>query len=416
MDKVYPLCAGLDVHGSTELAEVKDSVFAAARINGRQLLEKFGTTSAELLRLGDWLAGHGVTIAAMESTGVYWKPVWNLLEDRLSVMLVNAQHIKQVPGRKTDVADCAWIAQLLEHGLLKASFVPDRPLRELRDLTRQRTQLLGDRARVVNRVQKTLEDANIKLASVATDITGKSGRAILDALLQGQLSPQEMAELVHKRMEAKKPALRAALEGKVTAHHRFMLKALLGQIDSLDELIASFDKRIEEVMSPLQREAVRKLDEVPGFDLRTGQNLIAEIGIDMSRFATPHHLASWAGICPGNHASAGKRKSGRTRKANCWLKAALTQAAWGASRTRRSYYSAQHARLTTRRGVKRATIAVAHSLLVTVHCLLSNPKPYADLGVHYFESQRPNAEQQANLMIKKLHRLGYKVEIKRPAA
>lgn len=409
MDRINPRCAGLDVH--------KDSVFAAARIDGKQTVEKFGTTSAELLRLGDWLVAQGVNTAAMESTGVYWKPVWNLLEDRLSVMLVNAQHVKQVPGRKTDVADCAWIAQLLEHGLLKASFVPDRPQRELRDLTRQRTQLLGDRSRVVNRVQKTLEDANIKLASVATDITGKSGRAILDALVEGKLTPDQMAELVHKRMEAKKPALRQALAGKVTDHHRFMLKSLLGQIDSVDDLVRSFDARIAEVMSPLGREAVRRLDEIPGFDLRTGQNLIAEIGTDMSRFPTAKHLASWAGICPGNHQSAGKRKGGRIRKANGWLKAALTQAAWGASRTRRSYYSAQHARLTTRRGVKRATIAVAHSLLTTVHCVLSDSKPYADLGANYFDRRRPTPEQQANQMINKLKRLGYRVQVEqRPAA
>jgi transposase len=272
----------------------------------------------------------------MESTGVFWKPVWNLLEDRLELMLVNAQHIKQVPGRKTDVKDCAWIAQLLEHGLLKASFVPMRPQRELRDLTRQRTQLLGDRARVANRIHKTLEDANIKLACVASDILGKSGLAILDALVEAQLSPEQMAELVHKRMEAKKPMLREALKGKPTAHHRFMLQQLLGQIDALDAMIDTFDARIDEVMTPLEREAVKKLDEVPGFDVRTGQNVIAEIGMDMSRFPSGHHLASWAGICPGNNESAGKRKSGRTRKANRWLKGALTQAAWGASRKQRT--------------------------------------------------------------------------------
>lgn len=407
MDQVNPRCAGLDVH--------KDSVWACARVGGEKFVEKFGTTSRELLRLGDWLASHGVTVLAMESTGVYWKPVWNLLEDRFALMLVNARHVKQVPGRKTDVRDCEWIAQLLEHGLLKPSFVPERPQRELRDLTRQRTQLLGDRARVVNRIQKTLEDANIKLASVATDITGKSGRAILDALVQGELSPEQMAELVHKRMEAKKPLLREALAGRVTPHHRFMLKQLLEQTDSLDRMVASFDARIEEVMSPLAREAVRRLDEVPGFDVRTGQNVIAEIGTDMTRFPSPHHLASWAGLCPGNHESAGKRRSGRTRKANRWLKGALTQAAWGASRTRRSYYSAQHRRLTTRRGVKRATIAVAHSLLVTTHSLLSDPKPYADLGANYFDTLQ-NPQHQAERMIRKLQRLGYTVELKRPAA
>jgi transposase len=335
----------LDVH--------KDTVWAAARVDGRVKIAKFGTNSRELLRLGDWLAERGVTIVAMESTGVFWKPVWNLLEERFELMLVNAQHIKQVPGRKTDVADCAWIAQLLEHGLLKASFVPDRPQRELRDLTRSRTQMLGDRARVINRIQKTLEDANIKLASVATKIMGTSGRAVLDALVEGKLTAGQMAELVHWRMEAKKPALREALAGRMNDHHRFMLKQLLGQIDELDRRIEAFDARIEEVMSPLDHDAVKRLDAVPGFDARTAQNVIAEIGTDMNRFPTPHHLASWAGICPGNHESAGKRKNGRTRKANHWLKAALTQAAWGAGRTRRSYFSAQHARLTTRRGVKR---------------------------------------------------------------
>jgi transposase len=407
MDKVNPRCAGLDVH--------KESVWACARVDGKVSIEKFGTTTRELLRLGDWLVGLGVRIVAMESTGVYWKPLWNLLEDRVELMLVNARHIKQVPGRKTDVRDCDWISQLLEHGLLRASFVPLRPQRELRDLTRQRTQLLGDRARVVNRVQKTLEDGNIKLACVASDITGKSGRAILDALVEGQLTPAQMAELVHKRMEAKKPALREALQGRVTPHHRFMLKQLLGQIDNLDRMIDAFDQRIVEVMSPLEQDAVKRLDEMPGFDVRTGQNVIAEIGTDMSRFPTPQHLASWAGVCPGNHESAGKRQSGRTRKANVWLKAALTQAAWGASRTRRSYYSAQHARLSKRRGVKRATIAVAHSQLLTVHCLLSDPKPYVDLGAGYFEKLR-SPEQQAEQMIRKLQRLGYQVQIARPAA
>lgn len=415
MDKVNPRCAGLDVH--------KDSVWACCRVDGKRSVEKFGTTTRELLRLGDWLASAGVTAVAMESTGVYWKPVWNLLEGReaapggcLGLMLVNARHVKQVPGRKTDVRDCDWLCQLLEHGLLKASFVPARPQRELRDLTRQRTQLLRDRARVANRVQKTLEDANVKLASLATDVLGRSGRAILDALVEGVLTPQQMAELVHRKMEAKKPALREALAGKVTDHHRFMLKLLLGQIDSLDRMVESFDARIEEVMSPLEHEAVRRLDEVPGFDVRTGQNVIAEVGTDMTRFPSPHHLSSWAGLCPGNDESAGKRRSGRTRQANRWLKGALTQAAWGASRTRRSYHSARHRRLTARRGKKRATVAVAHGLLVTAHCLLSDlSRPYADLGAAYFD--RPQAPtQQAEKLVRKLQRLGYTVELNRPAA
>lgn len=417
MEQVNSRCAGLDIH--------KDSVYACVRAGGKEFVETFGTTVRELLRLGDWLASLAVTVVAMESTGVYWKPIWNVLEDAFQLMLVNAQHIKTVPGRKTDVKDSQWIAQLLEHGLLKASFVPLRPQRELRDLTRQRTQLLGDRARVVNRVQKTLESANIKLASVATDITGKSGRAILDALAEGKLTPEQMAELMHKRMEAKKPAMREALSGRMNDHHRFMLKQLLGQIDGLDRMIEVFDARVEEVMSPLELEMVKKLDAVPGFDVRTGQIVIAEIGTDMSRFPTPQHLAgtpaeyagdpSWAGLCPGNNESAGKRKSGRVRKANHWLKAALGQAAWGASRTRRSYFFAKHRRIASRRGGKRATIAVAHSLLVTAHCLLSDPAPYADLGASYFDTAN-TPEKQADQMVRKLKRLGYIVELKRPAA
>jgi transposase len=407
MDKVNPRCAGLDIH--------KDSVFAAARIDGRQTIAKFGTNTRELLRLADWLAEQGVTIVAMESTGVYWKPVWNLLEDRFEVMLVNAQHIKQVPGRKTDVKDCAWVAQLLEHGLLRASFVPDRPQRELRDLTRQRTQLLGDRARVINRIQKTLEDANIKLASVATKIMGKSGRAILDALVEGKLSAAQMAGLVHYRMNEKKPALREALAGRMGDHHRFMLEQLLGQFDELTRRIESFDARVVAVMSPLELETVQRLDAIPGFDKRTAEKVIAEIGTDMKRFPSPQHLASWAGICPGNNQSAGKRKGGRTRKANNWLKEALTQAAWGASRKRNSYYRAQHARLAARRGGKRAIVAVAHSLLVTVHCLLSRPEEYSDLGADYFARKQESAQTQAQKMVEKLKRLGYHVDL-RPAA
>jgi transposase len=407
MEKVNPRCAGLDIH--------KDSVYACVLVDGRKSIEKFGTNVRELLRQGDWLASMTVTIVAMESTGVYWKPVWNMLEDRFQPMLVNAQHIKAVPGRKTDVRDCDWIAQLLEHGLLKASFVPLRPQRELRDLTRQRTQLLGDRARVVNRVQKTLEDANIKLASVATDITGKSGRAILDALVVGKLTPEQMAELVHKRMEAKKPALREALSGRVTDHHRFMLKQLLGQIDDVDRMVEAFDGRIEQVMSPLELESVKMLDAIPGFDVRTAEIVIAEIGTDMGRFPTPQHLASWAGMCPGNNESAGKRKTGRTRKANHWLKGALNQAAWGASRTRRSYYCTQHQRIAKRRGAKRATMAVGHSLLATAHCLLKDPKPFVDLGKDYFE-KAATSDKQAEQMVRKLKRLGYLVEITRTAA
>lgn len=409
MKVVFARCAGIDVH--------KDVLVVCVRVNGREFaVQSFGATCAEILRLADWLASLGVTIVAMESTGVYWKPLWNLLEDRFQLMLVNAQHIKRVPGRKTDVTDCQWIAQLLEHGLLSPSFVPPRPQRELRDLTRQRTQLSGDRGRVINRIQKTLESANLKITSLITDLAGTSGRKVLTALTKGNLSPAQMAELVDRRMDAKKPKLREALAAPVNDHLRFMLRQLLEQLDHLDRQIESFDQRIEEVMSPLERQTVQRLDQIPGFDRRTGQNVLAEIGTDMSRFATASHLASWAGLCPGNHESAGKRHSGRTRKANRWLKAALTQSAWGASRTRNSYFSVQHRRLTTRRGVKRASIAVAHSLLRVAYELTKHPDlAYTDLGAAYFD-RKPSVESQVQQLIRRLHRLGCSVEVKPSAA
>lgn len=407
METKNPRCAGIDVH--------KDMLKVAARVDGGVVVETFGTTSAEIFRLSDWLASQGITIAAMESTGVYWKPVWNLLEGRFKLILANAQHVKAIPGCKTDVKDCRWLAELLEYGLVPPSLVPPRSQRDLRDLTRQRTTLGEDRARVVNRVQKTLEDANIKLASVATDITGKSGRAILDALVDGKLSIDQMVELVHQRMEAKKPALRKALEGKVTAHHRFMLRQALAQIDHLDKQIADFDRQIDEVMSPLEHEAVKRLDAVPGLNVKTAQVVVAEIGTDMNAFPSSKSLAAWAGLCPGNNQSAGKRRSGRTRQGNGYLKAALSQAAWAASRTRRSYFSVQHKRLTTRRGVKRANIAVAHSLLTTCYYLLKDPRQYVDLGVDHFQ-KTPDPERSAKHLLKRLEKLGYKVTIDKAAA
>jgi transposase len=409
MERVYPRCAGIDVH--------KDSLVVCVRLDGREPpVETFGATSGEILRLGDWLAELGVTIAAMESTGVYWQPVWNLLEDRLQLMLVNPQHIRRVPGRKTDVTDSQWIAQLLEHGLLSPSFVPPKAQRQLRDLTRQRTQLLGDGARVINRVQKVLETANVKIAGLISDLAGVSGRKVLTALAQGKLTPQEMAELVDRRMELKKPALREALAGNVGEHHRFMLRQLLAQLDHIDQQVETFDLRIAEVMSPLERQTVQRLDEIPGFDVRTGQNVIAEIGTDMSRFPSAAHLASWAGLCPGNNQSGGKRKHGKTRQANRWLKAAMTQSAWGASRTRNSYFAVQHRRLSKQRGVKRASIAVAHSLLGVAYELLKHPDlAYTDLGADHFDKQS-SVERQVQQMLRRLKRLGCDVEIKRPAA
>jgi transposase len=410
MDRINPRCAGIDVH--------RDSLVACCRVDGRELpVETFGTTGREVLRLGDRLAELGVTTAAMESTGVYWRPAWNLPEDRFALVLVNAQHVKRVPGRKTDVSDAQWLARLHEHGLLTASFVPPRAQRELRDLTRQRTQLLGDRARVVNRVHKVLEAADVKIPSLITDLAGASGRRVLAALADGKLTAAEMADLVDNRMAAKRPALREALAGPVSPHARFMLRQLLDQIDHLDRQVEAFDLRVEEVMSPLGRRAVERLDDVPGFDVRTGQNVVAEVGTDMTRFPSAAHLASWAGLCPGNDESAGKRKGGRTRRANRWLKAALTQAAWGAGRTRASYFAARHRRLTRRRGPKRATVAVAHGLLGVAYQLLKHPDlAYTDLGADYFDRPPADADREVDRMLRKLKQLGCEVEIKRPAA
>jgi transposase len=410
MDRINPRCAGIDVH--------RDSLVVCCRVDGRELpVETFGTTGREILRLGDRLAALGVTTAAMESTGVYWRPAWNLLEDRFKLILVNAQHVKRVPGRKTDVTDSQWLAQLHEHGLLTASFVPPRPQRELRDLARQRTQLLGDRARVINRIHKVLESADVKVSSLISDLAGVSGRKVLTALAEGKLSAAAMADLVDRRMAAKRPALAEALAGPVSAHARFMIRQLLDQVDHLDRQIEAFDLRVAEVMSPLEREAVTRLDDVPGFDVRTGQNVIAEIGTDMSRFPSSAHLASWAGLCPGNDQSGGKRRNGRTRKANRWLKAALTQSAWGASRTRDSYFAAQHRRLARRRGVKRATVAVAHSLLGVAYELLKHRDlAYTDLGAGHFDRPPANAQREVERMLRKLKQLGCEVEIKRPAA
>ena len=409
MDAMFPHCAGLDIH--------KDSVVACVRHAGHNPMEQvrtFGTTTEQLLALGDWLTAEGVTHAAMESTGVYWKPVWNLLEGRVQLLLANAQHMRNVPGRKTDVADCQWIAQLMQHGLLKASFVPPAPQRQLRDLTRQRSQLVADRARVANRVQKVLEDANIKLASVASDVLGKSGRDMLDALIAGQSDPAVLADLARLRLRAKIPQLRAALNGKIGDHHRFMLKQLLRQVDDLEKQMRAYDRQIAKVMSPLEKKAIERLDEVPGIDVHAAQVILAEIGTDMSRFASDAHLASWAGLCPGNHQSAGKRHSGKTNNGNRWLRAMLCQCAWAAGRTKGTYYSAQYRRLAARRGRKRAILAVAHSQLVAIYHLLEG-QSYKELGANWFDKLAP--ERLKNNLVSRLQRMGYDVTLQeKPAA
>jgi transposase len=341
MDAIYPCVAGLDVHKQTVVACVR-------RWDGRGRVSKqvktFGTMTRDLLELGDWLSRQGVTHVAMESTGVYWKPVFHLLEGRFTeILLVNAQHIKNVPGRKTDVKDCEWIAQLLQCGLLRGSFVPPVAIRQLRDLTRQRSQLVADRARVANRIQKVLEDANIKLASVATDILGVSGRAMLEAMIRGEGDPELLADLAQRRLRAKLPQLRQALLGKVTNHHRFLLRTLLEQVDSLERLIASYCERIEEEMAPFAS-ARDRLQTIPGVDQRTAECMVAELGINMDQFPSEGHLASWAGLCSGMNESAGKKRSSRTRKGSRWLRQTMVQAAWAASHTKTSYLGAQYRR------------------------------------------------------------------------
>jgi transposase len=411
MEVIHRCCAGLDVHKETVVACVRQT-----RPDGGidEQVRTFETTTAGLLELGDWLAERQVRIAAMESTGVYWKPVWNLLEGRLELMLVNAREVKQLPGRKTDVKDSQWIAQLLACGLLRRSFVPPLPQRELRDLTRTRVSLLQDKSRVANRLQKVLEDANIKLGNVASDVLGVSGREMLRALIDGKLSPERMADLARRRLRLKIPQLTAALTGKVSEHHRFMLGLLLEEIEHYERQIVRLDQRVEEVMSPLEQRAVTLLDEIPGIDRRAAQNILAEIGTDMSRFPSSGHLASWAGLCPGNDQSAGKRRSGRMSDGNRWLKGTLNQCAWAASRKKDSYFAAQHRRIASRRGVKRATMAVAHSQLCICWELLMHGQSYQDLGRDYFD--RTNEDRVKRHLIKRLEKLGYAVTLEKQDA
>ena len=377
----------------------------------RKETRTFGTMTSDLLALSDWLLSCSVTHVAMESTGEYWKPVFNILENNFEVLLVNAQHIKAVPGHKTDVKDSEWIAELLRHGLMKASFVPPLGQRELRDLTRYRSTFVRTRATLVNRVHKVLEGANIKLTSVATDVMGVSGRAILAAIVQGQSTPEAMAELARGRMRDKRELLAKALEGRVQAHHRFVLVELLGQIDSMDETIQRFNEQIEEYCRPFE-EAVVLLDTIPGVGRETAEVIVSEIGTDMSRFPTAEHLASWAGVAPGNHESAGKRYSGKTTKGNKALSAGLNQAAHAAACTRNTYLSAQYRRLAARRGKKKAIVALEHTILVIAYNLIQRKVSYQELGGDYFDKRRPEAT--AKRLIWRIQQLGYSVSLQPP--
>jgi transposase len=405
METIYRCCAGLEVHKMTVVACVR-RVEPSGRV--REEVRTFGTMTAELLLLSDWLAEAGVTHVAMESTGVYWRPIFNLLEGHLEVLLVNPRHIKQVPGRKTDVKDCQWIAQLLQCGLLRGSFIPPKPIRELRDLTRQRSQPVAEKASVANRIQKVLEDANIKLAGVATDVLGVSGRAMIRALIAGQEDPEELAELARRRLRRKLPELRAALRGRASEPHRFLLRHLMSHLDALEGLIAELDLRIAAAMPPLA-EAAERLKTIPGVEQRAAEGLIAEIGTDMERFPTSGHLASWAGMCPGNNESAGKHRSGRTAKGDRWLRQTLTQAAWAASHTRGTYLSAQYHRLAARRGKKRAVVALGHTLLVIVYHVLKDRATYQELGADYLDRLEP--DRLTRQLVRRLEKLGHRVTL-----
>jgi transposase len=400
MQVMYERCAGLDVH--------KKTVVACVRTLEGQETRTFGTMTAELLALADWLLACGCTHVAIESTGDYWKPVFNILEGTCEVILVNAQHVKAVPGRKTDVKDAAWLAELLQRGLLRASFIPPVAQRELRDLTRYRSTFIQERVTLINRVQKLLEDANVKLAAVASDMMGVSGRAILAALLAGHSDPQALADLAKGRLRSKRDQLANALDGRIKPHHRFVLTELLCQIDGLDDTVARFDAQIQAIYGPFEA-AAGLLDTIPGVARRTAEMIVAEIGTDMSRFPSADHLASWAGVAPGNHESAGKRASGKTRKGNRFLRTSLVQAAHAAARTRGTYLSAQYRRLATRRGKKRAILAVAHSILVMAYYMIQRQEPYRDAGADFFDRLQP--EDTARRLVKRLESLGYHVTL-----
>ena len=387
MDTIFAKVAGLDVHQRFITVGIRcrldtGKLFAEVRT--------YGTMTRDLRALADYLQALGVTHVALESTGVLWKPVWNILDGRFQLLLVNPRHVKRVPGRKSDVSDAEWIAQWLQCGLLRGSFVPRRELRELRDLTRFRAQLASEQTRLANRIHKVLEDANIKLGAVASDILGKSGRAMLRALIRGELAPERLAELAEGRLRAKIPELKLALEGHFTEHHRFLVEHLLGHLDELERHVEELSGRIAEQLRPvLDAARLKRLDAIPGVNRTTIENVVAEIGADMSQFPDEHHLSSWAGICPGNEESAGKRLRSHTTRKNRWLRRALVEAAWAAGRTKDSYLGAQYRRLAARRGKKRASLAVGHSLLVIFYHMLKSDLEYRDLGVEYLDRLEP---------------------------
>ena len=409
MDVLYQRCCGIDIHKKTAVACV---IISEPNGPPRKQIRTFGTMTDELLALADWLASEGVTHVAMESTGVYWKAPYNVLEAQFEVVLANAQHITAVPGRKTDVHDAEWIADLLRHGLLKGSFVPDRPQRELRELTRYRTALVRERATETNRLQKTLEGANIKLAAVASNILGRSARQMLEGLLVGG-DPASLAQLARGRLREKIPQLERALAGRFAAHQRFLIAQQLAHLDYLDEAIERVSAEVAERLGPFEA-TIERLDGIPGIARRTAEIVLAEIGPEVSRFPTAGHLASWAGVCPGHHESAGKQTSGTTRDGNPWLRSALVEAAQAAAHSKTSYLAAQYHRLARRRGGKKAAVAVAHSITVVIWHLLAHECPYVDLGSAYFDERDRRFTKRH--LVRRLEQLGYAVTLNHSAA
>jgi transposase len=405
MEVLHQRCAGLDVHKKTVVAAVR----LATENKVVTEVKTFATTTAGLLALSEWLAENGCTHAAMEATGVYWRPIWHVLSDgEIELILANAAHVKNVPGRKTDIADAAWLAELLAHGLIRASFVPDGQTQEMRTLLRTRKQLVRERTRHIQRIQKTLEDANIKIEAELSDLLGKSGRAMLEAMIAGESDPARLAALAHRGVKASQAQLQEALHGRVTQHHRFLLTLHLGQIDALDGAVASIDGQVEINLEPF-RTGVELVSTVPGVNTLSAEAIISETGIDMSRFPSAGHLLSWGGMCPRNDQSAGKRRSTRLRKGDPWLKTTLIQCAWAAKNKKGSYLQAQYYRLRSRRGPQKAICAVAASILTAVYHILKNGTPYQDLGPEHFT--RRSQPTQAQRHVRRLQQMGYTVQL-----
>jgi transposase len=413
MEVLVDRCAGLDVHKKTVVACVRRP--GSGRHKRVSEVRTFGTFEHQLGELRAWLIECGVTSVAMEATGVYWKPVWHVLDDGepFELLLVNPAHIKAVPGRKTDVNDATWIGQLLECGLLRGSFVPPVEIRELREVTRYRRQLTEERSRETQRLQKVLEDANVKLASVASDVLGVTGRMILDALCAGERDPDVLAEMAQRRLRAKIGDLRHCVPGRFNEHHAAMVTEIVAHVDYLSAAIARLDTRVEEMIVPF-RAARELLTTIPGIQQRNAEIIIAEIGVDMTRFATPGHLASWAGVCPGNNESAGKHRSTHTRHGDLWLQSALVEAAWSAVRTKNCYLAVRFWRIAKRRGQQRALIATAHTMLIICWHMLSNGTVYEDIGVDYL-ARNDNPDRRRRHLISQLEHLGYQVKLT-PAA